>query len=240
MAAAITPKFADRFILTCNHLDQNPVHVLFNQFWEDVPPEVAEAYTRQFVDDERLAAFVAEGHYAEPLTVERLAASPPGSLGAAAHRFITGNGLEKNLATNYRRFHQALESSGMLDGMPEPLRYAVLRGFQLHDFLHVVTGYGPSPRDELALQSFCLAQLQFPYFGMWVAVVTTRMTFIAPDLIVGTMDAVTEGWQYGRSVANVQIVRWEERLDEPLADLRRSHGIDPEGRHPLAGAAIGS
>lgn len=187
------------------------------------------AYHRQLTEGP-LAAQVAEQHFPEPLTVDRLAECPPGSYGRAVHAFVVENGLEANLATNYRAFHESLAASGMLDGMPEDMRYAVLRGFQLHDFIHVVTGYGPSPRDELALQAFCLAQLQFPYFAMWVSVVTTRMTFIDPGTIVGTMDAITEGWQFGRTVDNLQLHRWEDHIDEPIEQVRAAHGIAPEGR----------
>ena len=121
----------------------------------------------------------------------------------------------------------------MLDGMPAQLRYAMLRGFQLHDLIHVVTGYGPSPLDEISLQAFCLAQLQFPYFAMWISVVTTRMTFIDPTSIVPLMDAITQGWHFGRHVDNLQLQRWEDHLDRPLTLLRRTHGVDPAGRRPL-------
>jgi ubiquinone biosynthesis protein COQ4 len=230
MTAAIDRAFAELLMRTFNDPDDLPVHLLFNQFWQHAPAEVVAAYATQFTNDHDLAAFVDAGYYAEPFTLERLASCPSGSYGRAVHGFIVDNGLEANLATNYRHFHQTLEDAGMLDGMPDPMRYAVLRGFQLHDLIHVVTGYGPSPLDEIALQAFCLAQLQFPYFAMWISVVTTRMTFIEPDSIVGIMDAITQGWQFGRQVDNLQLHRWEDHLDEPLADLRRTHRIDPAGR----------
>lgn len=233
MTATIAPAFAESLLRTFNDPSDLPVHLLFNQFWKHAPAEVVDAYAARFTDDPALAEFVADGHYPDPLTLDQLAACPAGSYGAAVHTFIVDNGLEANLATNYRSFHQALEANGMLDGMPEPMRYAVLRGFQLHDLIHVLTGHGPSPRDEIALQAFCLAQLQFPYFAMWISVVTTRMTFIDPTTIVGLMDAISEGWQYGRAIPNVQLHRWEDHLDEPLGDLRRAHGIDPAGRRPL-------
>ncbi len=166
MTVAIEPDFAASLLRTFNDPADLPVHLLFNQFWKHAPAEVVAKYEAQFTTDQDLAAFVAAGHYAEQLTLERLAACPVGSFGEAVRAFIVDNGLEANLATNYRQFHHALQSAGMLDGMPEPLTYAVLRGFQLHDLIHVITGFEPSPRDEIALQAFCLAQLQFPYFAM--------------------------------------------------------------------------
>lgn len=235
MTATIDRKFAESLLRTFDDPKDLPVHLLFNQFWKHAPPEVVAAYASRFTDDVDLVRFVDEGHYPDPLTLDRLATCAPGTYGEAVRRFITDNDLEANLATNYRQFHDALAGAGMLDGMPEPMRYAVLRGFQLHDLIHVVTGYGPSPLDEIALQAFCLAQLQFPYFAMWISVVTTRMTFIDPNSIVPLMDAITQGWHYGRSIDNLQLNRWEDHLDEPLAELRRAHRIAPEGRAPLAG-----
>ncbi len=104
------------------------------------------------------------------------------------------------------------------------MKYAVLRGFQTHDFQHVVTGYDASGRGEIAPQAFCLAQLQFPYFGMWMSVVTTRMTFVDPRSITPMMDAIVDGWQLGRRTPNIQRVKWETMLDEPLADVRERYG----------------
>ena len=92
-----------------------------------------------------------------------------------------------------------------------------------------MTGYTPSGLDELALQAFCLAQLQFPYFGMWMATVTTRMTFLQPDAIVPAMDAVTKGWRLGRAVKNLQFVKWEGSFAEPIAELRPRYGLAAGG-----------
>ncbi len=154
---------------------------------------------------------------------------PDGSLGRDYHAFLTENGLEKNLATDYKRLHDFMARSGQLDRMPEDLKYAIIRGFQIHDILHVITGYTPSRLHELGLQAFCLAQLQFPYFGMWMATTTSRMTFLQPDAIVPVMDAISGGWQLGRHVENLQFERWEAMFAEPLSDVRLRYGIPPEG-----------
>ena len=127
-----------------------------------------------------------------------------------------------------------LEASGQLDGMPQECKYAVLRGFQTHDFQHVITGYSSDGISEIKLQAFCLAQIRFPYFGMWVSNVTSRMTFIDPDSIVPIMDAISDGWKLGRSIKNIQFEKWEERLEQPLAEVRKEFGIDPAGSQPFA------
>jgi ubiquinone biosynthesis protein COQ4 len=161
--------------------------------------------------------------------LEALGDMPEGSLGRGYFEFLTSNGLEKNLATHYKLLHDHLAAVGQLDRMPEDLTYAIIRGFQSHDILHAVTGFTPSGLDELSLRAFCLAQLQFPYFGLWMATTTARMTFLEPDSIVPVMDAISRGWQLGRSVENLQFERWARSFEEPLAPLRPRYGLAPEG-----------
>lgn len=233
-APALDREFAKSLLETFDDPDRHPVHQLFNEWWSFAPESVKARYASDFESVPEQRAFWEERYYAEPLDLDALGALPEGSLGRAYHAFIVENGLMKNIAIDYRSFHQALERMGALDGMPEPLKYAVLRGFQTHDFQHVVVGLPSSPRGEIALQAFCLAQIRFPYFGMWMSVVTTRMTFLDPDMIQPIMDAISEGWQLGRRVENIQFARWETMLEEPLAEVRRRHGIHPSGGSPLS------
>ncbi|MCX5740386.1 MAG: Coq4 family protein [Proteobacteria bacterium] len=162
------------------------------------------------------------------MTLAALGAMPEGSVGRGYHEFLTKNGLEKNLATNYKMLHDAVAAAGQLDRMPADMRYAIIRGFQIHDILHVVTGYTSSPLDELSLQAFCLAQLQFPYFGMWMATTTSRMTFLQPDSIVPVMGAITQGWRYGRKVKNLQFEKWESMFEEKVELVRLRYGVASE------------
>lgn len=223
----INEEFAKLLVRTFNDPADNGVHLLFNQWWQHAPEDVKQAYIEIFLADPAMADFVEERHYGEPLDLDELAKLPDGTLGRAYHAWIVDNNLTAAIATNYRQFHEALEAAGQLDGMPEPMKYAVLRGFQTHDFQHVVTGYDPSGRGEIALQAFCLAQIQFPYFAMWMSVIATRMTFIDPKMIIPMMDAITDGWQFGRRIPNIQTEKWEEMLDRPLAEVRARYRITP-------------
>ncbi|MFN8642691.1 MAG: Coq4 family protein [Candidatus Binatia bacterium] len=224
------PELVERMVRTFNDPDAHGVHLLFNKWWPHAPAATIARYLDGFRAVPGAEAFLAERYLAEPVALAALAAMPAGSLGRGYHDFLTANGLEENLATNYRLLHDHMAGAGRLERMPAELRYAVIRGFQVHDILHVVTGYTPSRADELALQAFCLAQLQFPYFGMWMATTTTRMTFLHPETIVPVMDAITDGWRYGRAVPNLQFERWEALFEEPLATVRARHGIAPAGR----------
>lgn len=223
----ITDEFAPLFLKTINQMHENPVALLFNQWWNRATPEVVQTYRDNLLSDPDFAAFVEEEHYADPLDMDELAALPEDTLGSVYRRWIVDNGLTAQIAMDYRQFHTSLADSGQLDGMPPELQYAVLRGFQIHDFLHVLSGYDPSPQGEIALQAFSLAQLQFPYFAMWMSTVTTQMTYLRPESIVPLMDAITDGWQYGRRTPQLSLHRWEDELERPLADVREEWGIEP-------------
>ncbi len=224
------PQFVENMVRTFNDSDEHGVHLLFNEWWAHAPDFTIERYLANFSAQPGAEVFLEERYFAPPVTLEALAAMPAGSLGRGYFGFLTDNGLEKNLATNYELLHNAVAAKGRLDRMPAELKYAVIRGFQIHDLLHVITGYGSSPLDELALQAFCLAQLQFPYFGIWMATTTSRMTFLQPDAIVPVMDAISQGWQFGRRAKCLQFEKWESAFGEPLPLARARFDILAAGR----------
>ncbi|HVO25386.1 MAG TPA: Coq4 family protein [Candidatus Margulisiibacteriota bacterium] len=223
------PVFVQNMVRTFNDSDEHGVHLLFNEWWPHAPDFTIERYLENFRATPGVEAFLAERYLADPITLDVLGALPAGSVGRGYHEFLTKNKLEKNLATNYKLLHDAVAAGGQLDRMPADMKYAVIRGFQIHDILHVITGYTPSGLHELSLQAFCLAQLQFPYFSMWMATTTSRMTFLQPDSIVPVMDAITQGWRYGRRVKNLQFEKWESMFEEPVALVRLRYGIAPGG-----------
>ena len=224
------PDFVEKMVRTFNDSADHGVHLLFNEWWPYAPDTTIERYLANFRATDGAQEFLAERHFADPIGLDALAAMPAGSVGRGYHDFLVANGLEKNLATNYEALHDAVAARGRLDRMPDDMKYAILRGFQIHDLLHVITGYTSSPLDELALQAFCLAQLQFPYFGMWMATTTSNMTFLRPDAIVPVMDAISQGWRYGRSTPNLQFARWETFFPEPLAEVRSRFDVPGTGR----------
>lgn len=223
----LQPDFVKKMVRTFNDPDEHGVHLLFNEWWTHAPQSAIDRYLAGLLETTGADAFLAEHHFAAPISLEALGAMPDGSVGRGYCDFLVRNGLEKNLATNYMMLHRAVAAAGQLDRMPADMKYSIIRGFQIHDILHVLTGYTSSGLDELALQAFCLAQLQFPYFGMWMATTTSRMTFLRPESIVPVMDAITAGWQHGRRTPNLQFGKWEAHFAEPLAMVRERHGITP-------------
>ncbi len=217
--------FAEKFLTAVDRPFDYGVYFLFHDWWAEAPQDAIDAYHRILLEVPGAREFIDEGYLAEPLSLDDLADCAPDTLGHGYHRFITENGLEANLATNYREFNEKLQSSGALDRLPEDLSYTIVRGFQIHDFLHVLTGFSSKPLGELAQAAFHFAQLQFPYHAMRVAVTTGHMAFVDPGITAKAMDAMVDGWVVGRSAENCHFTRWEDELDTPLPELRERMSI---------------
>ncbi|MCG8592110.1 MAG: Coq4 family protein [Proteobacteria bacterium] len=101
----------------------------------------------------------------------------------------------------------------------------IVRGFQIHDFLHVLTGFDSSPAGEVGMAAFHFAQLRYPYHAMRMAVTTTHMAFLNPSVITLGMDAIAAGWSLGRATRNLHFEHWEDELDAPIAALRERMGL---------------
>jgi ubiquinone biosynthesis protein Coq4 len=41
------------------------------------------------------------------------------------------------------------------------------------------------------------------------------------------MDAISSGWQHGRSVPNLQFEHWEDHFEQPLEALRSRYEVTP-------------
>ncbi len=219
-----SPKVDDAFVEKFMRSVKTPleygVYFLFHDYWEKAPQSAIDAYVEEMRSIPGAKEAIAEGFIAEPFSLERLEQCAPGTLGAGYLKFIIDNNLEKNLGTNYRKFNEELRSSGKLDRLPDDLSYMMVRGFQTHDFHHVLTGYEATIYGELALAAYYLAQLRFPYHALRVAVTTAHTALLAPNFIVEAMDAFTDGWSYGRNSNNINFERWEDEIDTPLEVLR--------------------
>lgn len=228
----IDEAFGTFFRDTVNAGGTNPrIHLMFNEWWRHAPDDVVRSYVDALTTDPDLAPLVSGEQWAPPVDLDHLRALPDGSFGRAYCDWIVDNRLDPRIAADYERWHTELAAAGELDDMPVPIRHAVVRLFQTHDFQHLVTGYGSCPQGEIAQFAFCLAQIRFPYFAMWVSAITADICFVQPELIEPMLDAIADGWQLGRSVGNIQAVQWEEVLAEPLDEVRARYGITPT---PLA------
>lgn len=236
IAPTVDRDFGEELLQTIDDPSKHGVHILFNSFWRYVPDQVSQKYLDVLMNDPAQRSFIEERHYGEPYSFDALAALPADSLGHALYRYIIDNNLRQEIADAYKAYHDSLEKTGVLARMPEEMKYSVLRTYQTHDFIHLVTGFPTTGLGEIEVQAFCLAQHRSPYFAMWVSVVTARMTYLHPDKITATMDAVTDGWALGRKVSNLMVVKWEQMLERSVQSLRQEFGIAPEGRRALSEA----
>ncbi|MDA9298214.1 Coq4 family protein [Pseudomonadales bacterium] len=217
--------FAEKFLTSVDDPMGYGVYFLFHDWWAEAPQEAIDAYLAELASIPESRAFIDQGYISEPLSIERLAACQPGTLGHGYHKFIIDNKLEANLGKNYREMNEKLHDSGTLDRLPEDMSYMMIRGFQIHDFQHVLAGYDSSPLGELAIAAFYLAQLRFPYHAMRMAVTTAHMAFMNPSITVGAMGAIVDGWAYGRAAKNLNFTIWEDEIDTPLEVLRERMGL---------------
>lgn len=218
--------FAEKFLTAVDRPFDYGVYFLFHDWWEAAPQDAIDAYHTELLSLPGAQEFLDKRYLSDPIAVSDLKDCAPGTLGDGYRRFITENGLEENLATNYKEFNEKLQSSGALDRLPEEISYMIVRGFQIHDFLHVLTGFSSKPLGELAQAAFHFAQMRFPYHAMRIAVTTGHMAFVNPAASAKAMDAIVDGWMVGRSSANAHFTRWEEELDTPLADIRARLSIE--------------
>lgn len=212
--------FAEKFLISVDRPLDYGVYFLFHDWWAEAPATAIDAYMTELHAVPGATAFLQARYIAEPLTVEALKVFTPGTLGAAYRDFVVDNNLIENFGRDYRKFQTELHTKGALKRMPEDMSYMMVRGTQLHDFMHVLTGYGATIPGELSLAAYYLAQIRFPYHAMRLAVTMAHTAFVAPAHVVSSMDAFVDGWQYGRNSRNINFEKWEERLGEPLAKLQ--------------------
>ncbi len=124
------PEFVKNMVRTFDDPDEHGVHMLFNEWWPHAPDDTIERYLEGFRETPGAKTFLEERYFSEPIELETLAAMPEGSLGRGYHAFLTDNGLEKNLATNYEMLHDYMAKSGQLDRMPDDMKFAIIRGWQ--------------------------------------------------------------------------------------------------------------
>jgi ubiquinone biosynthesis protein COQ4 len=226
MVQQVNREFGEKFLTSVDNFYEYGVHLLFNEWWESAPADAVQKYVDAIEQHPEHGPLAKQAWYAEPFTLASLEGCASGTLGQAYLRFMVDNDLVERLAMGYRELHEEYQATGKLDAMPEVLQYKVLRGFQTHDLHHVLTGYGATPFQELSLQAFQLAQMDFPYSAMWISVITSHAALVDPHLIQPAMDAITDGWGYGRRAKSLQFVAFEKMLDRPLLEVRAEYGLD--------------
>jgi ubiquinone biosynthesis protein COQ4 len=225
MVHKIDRKFGEDYLRCTDNFYEYGVHLLFNEWWENAPADAIAKYVAAIEDHPEQGPLAQQRWLAEPFSLEQVNGYERGTLGGEWLAFMIDNDLVERLALGYRELHEELEAKGKLDNMPDILKYKVLRGYQTHDLHHVLTGYTATPLGELALQAFQLAQQDYPYSAMTLATVLGHATLVDPLLIKPAMDAITDGWAFGRRTRSIQFVAFEKMLHRPLAEVQAEYGL---------------
>ncbi len=238
MTAKIDREFGEKFLTGIDDFYAYGVHLMFNEWWDKAPADAIAKYVEAIESHPEQGPLARAERYAAPFSLAQLNGYAPGTLGAAWRDFMVDNDLVEKLAQGYKELTEEFEADGKLDRMPPVMRYKVLRGYQTHDLHHVLTGYEATPFGELALQAFQLAQQDYPYSAMTLAVIISHATLIDPYLIKPAMDAITDGWAYGSAARSIQFVAFEEMLDRPLAEVRAQYRLVRERAVALETPAV--
>jgi ubiquinone biosynthesis protein COQ4 len=229
MVQKIDRNFGELYLRCTDNFYEYGVHLLFNEWWVDAPADAIEKYVAAIEDHPEQGPLARKRWLAAPFSLDMLKGCAPRTLGAEWLAFMVENNLVEKLAAGYRELHEEMEATGKLDNMPDVMKYKVLRGYQTHDIHHVLTGYAATPLDELALQAFQLAQMDYPYSAMTLATIIGHAALVDPLLIKPAMDAITDGWAYGRRTKSIQFVAFEEMLHRPLDEVRNEYGLHRTG-----------
>ena len=158
-----------------------------------------------------------------------LAVLPPGTLGRSYHEFMAAEHLSAE---------GLVEASRMRETLPpgEDMTLFRERSREMHDLLHIVTGYGRDPLGEACLTAFSFAQTGLKGFALIATVAAQRISRARPGLAVRR--AVFEGYQRGRRAAWLVATDWEKLLPEPLEAIRARYRITPPAYYPRVLAAM--
>lgn len=146
--------------------------------------------------------------------LDRLRALPQGTLGRAYAEFMCGEELDPDGII--REFREA-------DTRPQEVDPDVQWFFErldtMHDLWHVLTGYGRDEAGEAANLAFSLAQI--PQRG--IALLVLAGAVVGPkDLTLRWQRYLYRAWRRGRRAAWLPAVPYEQLLERPLEEVRRT------------------
>jgi ubiquinone biosynthesis protein COQ4 len=160
---------------------------------------------------------------------ESLAALPPGTLGRAYYEFMATENLSAEELVEASQFREKLPPQ-------EDMTLFRERGREMHDLLHIVTGYGRDPLGEACLTAFSFAQTGLKGFALIAIVASQRISRARPGHAVRR--AVFEGYRRGRRAEWLVAADWENLLAEPLEAIRARYGVLPSLYYPKVLAAM--
>jgi len=145
-----------------------------------------------------------------------LAALPAGTLGRAYYDFMASESLSAEGLVALSRIERPPAADVTLFRE---------RNREMHDLLHVVTGYGRDPLGEACLVAFSYAQTKLKGFALIALFAARRIARARPGQPVRR--AVFEGYRHGRSAGWLPGADWEALLTQPVDAIRTRFAVKP-------------
>jgi ubiquinone biosynthesis protein COQ4 len=161
----------------------------------------------------------------------RLAALPAGTLGRAYYDFISTEQLSADGLVAVSNLRETLVPGEDMTLFRERTR-------DMHDLLHVVTGYGRDPLGEACLAAFTFAQTELKGFAVIALAAGRKIAKARPGQPVWR--AIFEGYRRGRRAEWLVGADWEHLLDQPLFAVRCQFRVSPATYYPRITAATRS
>lgn len=153
-------------------------------------------------------------------SIEELLSCPKGSFGHEFASHLHRNGLKPD-------FYDAIEITGVGD-------YLIMRVRQTHDIWHVILGYDTSVAGELAIQGAYLSQLGDGFAGLLLSAGILHTLKKNPLGYIDTMDLIFDSYHRCKQAAPLITVKWEEKWNVPIEELRKELRIPSQRRQKLA------
>ena len=147
-----------------------------------------------------------------PMDLHALLRLPPGTLGRTFAGHMFSHGLQGNDFYSPRPPARDIE-------------WLNLRIRQMHDLWHVLTGFGVDYAGEVGLQALTagIAPALFPQTAVGLGLL--RALPWGPAAMISVSEAAADGYHAARCCPQLLCYRFEERWDQPLADLVREIGL---------------
>jgi ubiquinone biosynthesis protein COQ4 len=154
---------------------------------------------------------------------DSLKALPAGTLGRLYYEFM---------AVEHLSAAGLVEASNFQESLPpgEDMTVFRERSREMHDLLHIVTGYGRDPLGEACVVAFTFAQTKLKGFAVIATVASQRIARAVPGQPVRR--AVFEGFRRGRRAGWLIGADWESLLSEPVEAIRARFGVTPTVYYP--------
>lgn len=177
---------------------------------------------RFMLEDPRVAALCRDRYVGCVYDCDALLKYPAGSLGYEFGKAMTAHGLDPEF---YRDYYGSEPYA--FENDEQYLRFRIR---QIHDLVHVLTGFGMTDiPGELGMQAFNAAQTRRPFSLALVGFGLLRIV-LKPDELPVTLRQIARGLAIGYAADQLLAHRYEERWDKPLSEWRRELGLIEESR----------